>query len=225
VLVHRVTLYLYIPLEPWRAHINVLNTHACTSVDIRSKQKHGGGSNKVQTIHRTIAPNIRTIHRNSTWLRRKSNYAVPIKHTTLFLFPTNNKFKNPANFSAGSREKILFAKHEPGSNNHPLSCKHLANANVKPMKNTENTMKFPPTKRLRMDIHDLNICYPSCKLIPTHGKPPRQTQHVATKVGASSGTRLAMNYNTWIYHILYVYIYNLELLDDMILSENWAPPN
>ena len=26
----------------------------------------------------------------------------------------------------------------------------------------------------------LNICYPSCKLIPTHGKPPRQTQHVAT---------------------------------------------
>ena len=158
----------------------MLNTHACTSVDIRSKQKHGGGSNKVQTIHRTIAPNIRTIHRNSTWLRRKSNYAVPIKHTTLFLFPTNNKFKNPANFSAGSREKILFAKHEPGSNNHPLSCKHLANANVKPMKNTENTMKFPPTKRLRMDIHDLNICYPSCKLIPTHGKPPRQTQHVGT---------------------------------------------
>ena len=121
---------------------------------------------------RSIAPNIRTIHRNSTWLRRKSNYAVPIKHTTLFLFPTNHKFKNPANFSAGSREKILFAKHEPGSNNHPLSCKHLANANVKPMKNTENTMKFPPTKRLRMDIHDLNICYPSCKLIPTHGKPP-----------------------------------------------------
>ena len=121
---------------------------------------------------RTIAPNIRTIHRNSTWLRRKSNYAVPIKHTTLFLFPTNHKFKNPANFSAGSREKILFAKHEPGSNNHPLSCKHLANANVKPMKNTENTMKFPPTKRLRMDIHDLNICYPSCKLIPTHGTPP-----------------------------------------------------
>ena len=138
-----------------------------------------GGSNNVRTIHRTIAPNIRTIHRNSTWLRRKSNYAVPIKHTTLFLFPTNHKFKNPANFSAGSREKILFAKHEPGSNNHPLSCKHLANANVKPMKNTENTMKFPPTKRLRMDIHDLNICYPSCKLIPTHGKPPRQTQHVA----------------------------------------------
>ena len=131
-----------------------------------------GGSNNVRTIHRTIAPNIRTIHRNSTWLRRKSNYAVPIKHTTLFLFPTNHKFKNPANFSAGSREKILFAKHEPGSNNHPLSCKHLANANVKPMKNTENTMKFPPTKRLRMDIHDLNICYPSCKLIPTHGKPP-----------------------------------------------------
>ena len=131
-----------------------------------------GGSNRVQTIHRTIAPNIRTIHRNSTWLRRKSNYAVPIKHTTLFLFPTNHKFKNPANFSAGSREKILFAKHEPGSDNHPLSCKHLANANVKPMKNTENTMKFPPTKRLRMDIHDLNICYPSCKLIPTHGKPP-----------------------------------------------------
>ena len=124
--------------------------------------KTWGGSNKVQTIHRTIAPNIRTIHRNSTWLRRKSNYAVPIKHTTLFLFPTNHKFKNPANFSAGSREKILFAKHEPGSNNHPLSCKHLANANVKPMKNTENTMKFPPTKRLRMDIHDLNICYPSC---------------------------------------------------------------
>ena len=121
---------------------------------------------------RTIAPNIRTIHRNSTWLRRKSNYAVPIKHTTLFLFPTNHKFKNPANFSAGSREKNLFAKHEPGSNNHPLSCKHLANANVKPMKNTENTMKFPPTKRLRMDIHDLNICYPSCKLIPTHGNPP-----------------------------------------------------
>ena len=143
----------------------MLNTHACTSVGIRSKQKHGGGI-------RTIAPNIRTIHRNSTWLRRKSNYAVPIKHTTLFLFPTNHKFKNPANFSAGSREKILFAKHEPGSNNHPLSCKHLANANVKPMKNTENTMKFPPTKRLRMDIHDLNICYPSCKLIPTHGKPP-----------------------------------------------------
>ena len=148
----------------------------CTSIGIRSKQKHGGGI-------RTIAPNIRTIHRNSTWLRRKSNYAVPIKHTTLFLFPTNHKFKNPANFSAGSREKILFAKHEPGSNNHPLSCKHLANANVKPMKNTENTMKFPPTKRLRMDIHDLNICYPSCKLIPTHGKPPRQTQHVATANG------------------------------------------
>ena len=140
-----------------------------------------GGSNNVRTIHRTMAPNIRTIHRNSTWLRRKSNYAVPIKHTTLFLFPTNHKFKNPANFSAGSREKILFAKHEPGSNNHPLSCKHLANANVKPMKNTENTMKFPPTKRLRMDIHDLNICYPSCKLIPTHRKPPRQTQHVATQ--------------------------------------------
>ena len=83
---------LYIPLEPWRAHINVLNTHACTSVDIRSKQKHGGG-NKVQTIHRTIAPNIRTIHRNSTWLQRKSNYAVPIRHTTLFLFSTNHKFK------------------------------------------------------------------------------------------------------------------------------------
>ena len=159
----------------------MLNTHACTSVDIRSKQKHGGG-NKVQTIHRTIAPNIRTIHRNSTWLQRKSNYAVPIRHTTLFLFPTNHKFKNPANFSAGSREKILFAKHEPGSSNHPLSCKHLANANVKPLKNTENTMKFPPTKRLRMDIHDLNICYPSCKLIPTHGKPPRQTQHVAISI-------------------------------------------
>ena len=105
---------LYIPLEPGRAHINVLNTHACTSVGIRSKQKHGGEI-------RTIAPNIRTIHRNSTSLRRKSNYAVPIKHTTLFLFPTNHKFKNPANFSAGSREKILFAKHEPGSNNHPLS--------------------------------------------------------------------------------------------------------
>ena len=31
---------LYIPLEPWRAHINVLNTHACTYVGIRSKQKH-----------------------------------------------------------------------------------------------------------------------------------------------------------------------------------------
>ena len=32
---------LYIPLEPWRAHINVLNTHACTYVGIRSKQKQG----------------------------------------------------------------------------------------------------------------------------------------------------------------------------------------
>ena len=149
----------------------MLNTHACTSVGIRSKQKHGG-SNNVRTIHRTIAPNIRTIHRNSTWLRRKSNYAVPIKHTTLFLFPTNHKFKNPANFSAGSREKILFAKHEPGSNNHPLSCKHLANANVKPMKNTENTMKFPPTKRLRMDIHDLNICYPSANSFRLTANPP-----------------------------------------------------
>ena len=36
--VHRVT--LYIPLEPWRAHINVLNTHACTRIGIGSKQKH-----------------------------------------------------------------------------------------------------------------------------------------------------------------------------------------
>ena len=32
---------LYIPLEPSRAHIQVLNTHACTSVGIRSKQKQG----------------------------------------------------------------------------------------------------------------------------------------------------------------------------------------
>ena len=55
----------------------------------------GGGSNKVQAAcvpwnslsnigigvlqscgTRSIAPNIRTIHRNSTWLRRKSNYAL-----------------------------------------------------------------------------------------------------------------------------------------------------
>ena len=101
-------------------------------------------------------------------------------HTsTLFLFPTNLKLKNPANFSAGSREKILFAEHEHGFNNHPLSCKHLANATVKTMKNTENTMKFPPTKRLRMDIHDLNICNP----LQTHSdsrQTPRETQHVAT---------------------------------------------
>ena len=54
---------------------------------------------------RSIAPNIRTIHRNSTWLRKKSNYDVQKQHTTLFLFPTNLKFKNHANFSAGSREK------------------------------------------------------------------------------------------------------------------------
>ena len=121
---------------------------------------------------RSIAPNIRTIHRNSTWLRKKSNYDVQKKHTTLFLFPTNLKFKNHAILSVGSREKNMFAKHEPGSNKHPWSCKHLANANVKPMKNTENTMKFPPTKRLRMDIHDLNICYPSANSFRLTANPP-----------------------------------------------------
>ena len=94
------------------------------------------------------------------------------KHTTLFLFPTNLKFKNHAIFSAGSREKNMFAKHEPGSNKHPWSCKHLANAHVKPMKNIENTMKFPPTKRLRMDIHDLNICYPSANSFRLTATPP-----------------------------------------------------
>ena len=94
------------------------------------------------------------------------------KHTTLFLFPTNLKFKNHAIFSAGSREKNMFAKHEPGSNKHPWSCKHLANAHVKPMKNIENTMKFPPTKRLRMDIHDLNICYPSANSFRLTANPP-----------------------------------------------------
>ena len=94
------------------------------------------------------------------------------KNTTLFLFPTNLKFKNHANFSAGSREKNMFAKHEPGSNKHPWSCKHLANATVKPMKNPENTMIFPPTKRLRMDIHDLNICYPSANSFRLTANPP-----------------------------------------------------
>ena len=47
------------------------------------------------------------------------------------------------------------------------------------MKNTENTMKFPPNKRLWMDIHDLNICNP----LQTHSdsrQTPRETQHAAT---------------------------------------------
>ena len=43
---------------------------------------------------------------------------------------------------------------------------------VKPMKNIENTMKFPPTKRLRMDIHDLNICYPSANSFRLTANPP-----------------------------------------------------
>ena len=126
-----------------------------------------GGSNKVQTIHRTIAPNIRTIHRNSTWLRRKSNYAVPIKHTTLFLFPTNRKFKNPANFSAGSQEKSC------SQNMNLVQTIILYHANILQMLmwNQWKTLKIP-WNFLLLDIHDLNICYPSCKLIPTHGKPP-----------------------------------------------------
>ena len=34
---------IYLFLWALKAHINVLNTHACTYVGIRSKQKQGGG--------------------------------------------------------------------------------------------------------------------------------------------------------------------------------------
>ena len=75
-------------------------------------------------------------------------------------------------FSAGSRAKILFGTHEECSNNHPSSCKDLANANAKHMKNNANTMKFAPTKRLRMIIHNLKICYPYAYSLELSANPP-----------------------------------------------------
>ena len=75
-------------------------------------------------------------------------------------------------FSAGSRAKILFGTHEECSNNHPWSCKDLANANAKHMKNNANTMKFAPTKRLRMIIHNLKICYPYAYSLELSANPP-----------------------------------------------------
>ena len=99
----------------------------------------------------------------------------------LTFIATKNKLKNPVNFSVGSHEKIWCAEHEHGFNNHPLSCKHLENATVKTIKNTANTMK---------KILLLNGCgwtymiltYVTLgKLIPSPGKPPRETQHVAMR--------------------------------------------
>ena len=85
--------------------------------------------------------------------------------------------------------------------NIPDHSKHLANATVKPMKNTENTMIFPPPKRLRMDIHDLNICYPSANSFRLTANPPGKPNMLD---GVDTRVVLQLSFNANVTHDVFL---------------------
>ena len=135
---------------------------------------------------RSIAPNIRTIHRNSTWLRKKSNYDVQKKNTQLYF-----------SFQQISSSKIMLffprdlAKKTCSPNMNLVQANIPDHANILQMLmwNQWKTLKIPWNFLLLngcgwtwMDIHDLNICYPSANSVRLTANSPRQTQHVATMV-------------------------------------------